>query len=170
MKRLFAPVCLIACLLVLVSCGREPKINENVSGLLDVMMNVPNDELFGVTEIGNGVTDQTDKAKAEERAVKLRELTEDCIAENYYDSFWNDSPDTGKLVMEAMMLDAQVSLTGSELKEETNEGQTVTVTLRVNDKTDITAEVFFELDGDGRVKSMTYITPPDLFTALEEAK
>lgn len=166
MKRLFAPICLF-CLLVLVSCGKEPEINENVSRILDVMMNVPNDEIFGYVEMGNGVTGQPDMAKAEERAAKLRELTEDCIAENYYDSFWNNSPDPGRLAMEAMMLDVQVSLAGAELKEETEEGQTVTVTLRVNDETDITAEVFFELDEGGLVKNMTYITPPDLSAALE---
>ena len=62
-----------------------------------------------------------------------------------------------------------VSLESLTLKEETEGGQTVTVKLKVNGETDVTADVTFQLDKDGLLKGMKYEDAGGLTEALDAA-
>ena len=87
---------------------------------------------------------------------KLRELLGGCIAEGYYDAFFGHSPDAMLILGNAQVYDMTVSLESLTLQEETEGGQTVTVKLKVNGETDVTADVTCQRDKDGLLKGMKY--------------
>jgi len=160
-RLLCAPLIILLCFLA--SCG-QPEVNENVQRLAEVLMNAPNEDI-PLEELGEGV--QPSEAQGGED--KLRELLGGCIAEGYYDAFFGNSPDAMLILGNAQVYDITVSLESLTLKEETDDGQTVTVKLKVNGETDVTADVTFQLDEDGLLKSMKYEDAGGLAEALAAA-
>ena len=76
------------------------------------------------------------------------------VSDGYYDSFVSNGPDALFFLGTAELLSLTVEPTDIQLAEETEDGQTLQVTLQVNGEDTVEISVTFGLDKDGKLESM----------------
>ena len=143
---------LLVCVLtasMLWGCGKAPEVNDNAQAAIQLLMTCPNPELTSVSAIGEGTT-----AKDDDGADGLEAALGPLVSDGYYDSFVSNGPDALFFLGTAELLSLTVEPTDIQLAEETEDGQTLQVTLQINGADTVDISVAFGLDKDVKLESM----------------